>query len=290
MPPKRTAAQASVDDEPSSTPPPKRSRRAVEQTTAASTRSKRTHAAVNGIASNSGKGDGAGGAHSVGGDNKAKDVVISKGGKKAKAPRGSRSETTKTTEKRKSPNEGKMHDGQPHDQEKRYWLMKAEPDLRLEDGVKVSYSIDDLQNARDPEPWDGVRNFVARNNMRAMKKGDLAFFYHSNCKTPGIAGVMKIVGEASADKSQFDSRSPYYDAKSNQEDPRWSVVHVAFDRKFNDVLSLTQLKDFGKDGGALKDMQILRISRLSVSRVSGEEWEFIMEHVDGITKVSKADV
>lgn len=77
--------------------------------------------------------------------------------------------------------------------------MKAEPDLRLERGVKISFSIDDLRAATEPEPWDGVRNFRARNHLQAMKKGDLAFFYHSNCKDPGIAGVMEVVHEATVD-------------------------------------------------------------------------------------------
>ncbi|PGH11348.1 thymocyte nuclear protein 1, partial [Polytolypa hystricis UAMH7299] len=79
------------------------------------------------------------------------------------------------------------------DSSKSYWLMKAEPESRFEKGVDVKFSIDDLREAKEPEPWD------ARNNMRAMRKGDLAFFYHSNCKTPGIAGIMEIVREHSVD-------------------------------------------------------------------------------------------
>jgi len=80
-----------------------------------------------------------------------------------------------------------------------YWLMKAEPNTRIEKGVDVKFSIDDLRAVTQPEPWEGVRNHAAKKNMMAMKEGELAFFYHSNCKVPGIAGVMEIVGESSAD-------------------------------------------------------------------------------------------
>jgi EVE domain/AT hook motif len=83
--------------------------------------------------------------------------------------------------------------------DRQYWLMKAEPDSRIEKGVDVKFSIDDLQAKGGPEAWDGVRNYGARNNMRAMRIGDRAFFYHSNCKVPGIAGVIEIVGEHSID-------------------------------------------------------------------------------------------
>ncbi|KAL8377217.1 hypothetical protein RB595_008070 [Gaeumannomyces hyphopodioides] len=85
-------------------------------------------------------------------------------------------------------------------EERRYWLMKAEPETRLENGHDVSFSIDDLASRTVPEPWDGIRNYVARNNLRAMKKGDLAFFYHSNCKEPGIVGTMEVVQEHSPDR------------------------------------------------------------------------------------------
>ncbi|OJJ44567.1 hypothetical protein ASPZODRAFT_134653 [Penicilliopsis zonata CBS 506.65] len=91
-----------------------------------------------------------------------------------------------------------------------YWLMKAEPESRFEKGVDVKFSIDDLRNATEPEAWDGVRNPVARNLMRNMKKGDHAFFYHSNCKTPGIVGLMEIVREHSVDGlSPLAAPSPF---------------------------------------------------------------------------------
>ncbi|PGH12495.1 hypothetical protein AJ79_04239 [Helicocarpus griseus UAMH5409] len=159
---------------------------------------------------------------------------------------------------------------------KSYWLMKAEPESRFEKGVDVKFSIDDLRDAKEPEPWDGVRNAAARNNMRAMKKGDLAFFYHSNCKVPGIAGIMEIVREHSVDESAFDPKHPYYDEKSKRDNPKWEVVHVEFRRKFNELVKLTDLKSFAKPGGPLENMQMMKQSRLSVSAVSGKEWEFIM--------------
>jgi EVE domain len=76
----------------------------------------------------------------------------------------------------------------------RYFLLKAEPDTRIENGIDISFSIDDLASRTSPEPWDGIRNHVAKNNILSMEKGDLAFFYHSNCKVPGIIGTMEIVG------------------------------------------------------------------------------------------------
>lgn len=85
------------------------------------------------------------------------------------------------------------------DSGRQYWLMKAEPESRMENGIDMKFSIDDLKERNGPEPWEGVRNYAARNHMRAMRVGDLAFFYLSNCKVPGIAGVMEIVREHSVD-------------------------------------------------------------------------------------------
>ncbi|KAL8767315.1 MAG: hypothetical protein Q9209_006153 [Squamulea sp. 1 TL-2023] len=156
-----------------------------------------------------------------------------------------------------------------------YWLMKAEPDSRIEKGKDVKFSIDDLEKAPEPEAWDGVRNPAARNNMRLMLKGDLAFFYHSNCKTPGIVGVMEVVGEHSVDESAFDREHPYYDEKSTRDKPKWCVVHVEFRRKFNDIVTLKELQRYAKPGGVLENMQTLKMSRLSVSKVSKKEWDFV---------------
>ncbi|KAN0071557.1 EVE domain containing protein [Elaphomyces granulatus] len=156
-----------------------------------------------------------------------------------------------------------------------YWLMKAEPESRFEKGVDVKFSIDDLEAAKEPEPWDGVRNAAARNNLRAMRKGDYAFFYHSNCKVPAIAGIMEIVREHSVDETAFDPAHPYYDPKSTREKPKWEVVHVKFRRKFKKVVTLDELKSHAKPGLALEKLQTLRQSRLSVSAVTPKQWKFI---------------
>ncbi|KAK2738436.1 hypothetical protein FQN57_007027 [Myotisia sp. PD_48] len=157
-----------------------------------------------------------------------------------------------------------------------YWLMKAEPEPRIEKGVDVSFSIDDLRNAAEPEPWDGVRNSVARNNMRSMKKGDLAFFYHSSCKEPGIVGTMEIVQEHSVDETAFDPANPYYDEKIYHDNYRWVVVHVKFRSKFKEPVKLSMLKSNAAPGGALEGLQTVRQSRLSVSAVTPQQWNFIM--------------
>ncbi|KAL8800762.1 MAG: hypothetical protein Q9182_004926 [Xanthomendoza sp. 2 TL-2023] len=162
-----------------------------------------------------------------------------------------------------------------------YWLMKAEPESRLEKGMEVKFSIDDLMNADEPEAWDGIRNPVARNNMRAMMKGDQVFFYHSNCRPPGIVGTMEIVAEHSVDESAFDEEHPYFDPKSTRENPKWCVVHVEFRSKFSEMVTLKELQRYAKPGGVLENMQMLKLPRLSVSQVSEKEWKFIHILADG---------
>ena len=162
--------------------------------------------------------------------------------------------------------------------------MKAEPESRLEQTasgktVDVKFSIDDLAAKSNPEPWDGIRNAVASNNMRAMVPGDLAFFYESNCKVPGIVGIMEIVKEADVDLSAFDKESAYYDAKSKPSKPRWMNAYVEFRRKFSKV-PLKTLQSHGRNGGELEGMDLLRLSRLSVSKVSASQWSFIMSLVE----------
>ncbi|CAM1504543.1 Fc.00g021340.m01.CDS01 [Cosmosporella sp. VM-42] len=161
-----------------------------------------------------------------------------------------------------------------------YWLMKAEPETRLENGIDVRFSIDDLRQKEKPEGWDGIRNYAARNHMRNMNAGDKAFFYHSNCKVPGIVGIMEIVKEYSEDKSALVPGTPYYDPKSTKEKPKWDLVHVEFRKKFAVQIGLQELKELGKPGGPLETMQMLKQSRLSVSRVSAEEWEALCEIAD----------
>lgn len=146
-----------------------------------------------------------------------------------------------------------------------YWLMKSEPDV---------FSIDDLENRpKQIEPWNGVRNFKARNYMKAMRTGDLAFFYHSSCAVPGVAGVMEIAREAYPDFTSWDPKSPYYDARSKPEKPYWYMVDVRFNRKLKRVVSLAELRATP----ALKNMRLLaRGNRLSILPVAPEEWETIL--------------
>ena len=148
----------------------------------------------------------------------------------------------------------------------RYWLMKSEPD---------EFSIDDLAAAPTrTSPWSGVRNYRARNFMRdEMRIGDRAFFYHSSCPEPGIAGIATIASDAYPDASQFDSRSPYHDPKSTRAAPRWMNVDVKFLKK-TPFVPLTELRTHQ----ALANMRTLRPgNRLSITPVTPAEWQFIVE-------------
>jgi predicted RNA-binding protein with PUA-like domain len=146
----------------------------------------------------------------------------------------------------------------------RFWLMKSEPD---------ECSIDDL--ARLPlqtVPWTGVRNYQARNFMREMRLGDLAFFYHSSCPQPGIAGIVRISRLAYPDVTQFDPKSKYFDAKSKQEAPRWEHVDVQFVRKLP-LISLAALRA----APSLADLTILqRGNRLSITPVDPTHWDHML--------------
>src|ERR1700760_3875974 len=174
--------------------------------------------------------------------------------------------------------------------------MKAEPESRIEKGKDVKFSIDDLMKVTEPEPWTGVRNYAARNNMMNMKIGELGFFYHSNTKVPGAVGILEVMKEYTVDgrpsnplsrnqftnkaaESAFDVNDPYYDEKSSREKPKWFHVHVGFKQKFDhpERTSLPELRKHGEDGGPLAGMQLLRQSRLSVTRVSKEEWNYILD-------------
>ncbi len=137
----------------------------------------------------------------------------------------------------------------------------------------TDYSIDDLKRDQQTD-WTGVRNYQARNFMRdSMKPGDLAFFYHSNADPSGVAGVMKIVGEAKPDLTQFDSKSKYYDETAAQKEPRWFLREVAFVKKINFV-SLDQIRK----SPACKKMFILQKgSRLSITPVTETEWNAVLK-------------
>ena len=148
----------------------------------------------------------------------------------------------------------------------RYWLMKSEPD---------EFSIDDLAAAKDRStPWFGVRNYQARNFMRdQMRVGDRAFFYHSSCPQPGIAGIVEVSAPAYLDATQFDRKSPYYDPKSPRDAPRWVNVDVKLVEKTRFV-SLAELRGHP----ALAQMRALqRGNRLSITPVDPAEWAYVVK-------------
>ena len=163
-----------------------------------------------------------------------------------------------------------------------FWLIKSEPNSRLENGVEMKFSFDDLAEEENATAhWDGVRNYQARNNMMAMKRGQKAFFYHSNCKEPGIVGLVDIVKEAYPDHTQFDPKDPHYDPKSSKEKPKWFMVDVKYDRKLKRFVSLQELKrlhlEHKAKGGPLKGLSLFTSSRLSVQGLNREEFEFIVD-------------
>ena len=156
---------------------------------------------------------------------------------------------------------------------RRYWLMKSEPEV---------YSIDDL--AREKKgTWEGVRNYQARNHMRSMAEGDLAFLYHSSTRPPGVAGLMRVVRTAYPDDTQFDPQSPYFDEKSRPEAPRWDRVDVGFVEKFPSFVPLSQLRD----DPALREMLVLRRGmRLSVQPVARPHFGHVMRLAQARTKLA----
>jgi predicted RNA-binding protein with PUA-like domain len=140
--------------------------------------------------------------------------------------------------------------------------MKSEPE---------AFSIDDLKS-RKRASWDGVRNYTSRNFMRdSMKRGDLAFFYHSNADPTGIAGIMEVVQESHPDPTQFDPGSKYFDPKARPDAPRWFLVDVAFRKKARAVIPLAFLKSVPE----LSKMGMFRLNRLSITPVTVEEWRFL---------------
>ena len=144
--------------------------------------------------------------------------------------------------------------------------MKSEPDV---------FSIDHLEAMPDKtEHWDGVRNYQARNMMRDdMKKGELIFFYHSNCKVPGIVGIAEVVKESYPDFTSWNPESKYFDPKSTADSPRWFMIDVKFKRKLKRTISLNELKEMP----GLEQMALVRHgNRLSIMPVSKQEWQTIL--------------
>lgn len=145
-----------------------------------------------------------------------------------------------------------------------YWLMKSEPD---------AFSIDDLKEV-ETEPWDGVRNYEARNYMRdEMEVGDGVLFYHSNVRPPKIVGTMEVASESYPDPTQFDPDSKYFDESSSEKDPTWQLVDVRFVQKFDNPVTRDAIKEVPE----LEDMVLLNRFRLSITPVTEAEWKKIHE-------------
>ncbi|MEM9192574.1 MAG: EVE domain-containing protein [Myxococcota bacterium] len=156
---------------------------------------------------------------------------------------------------------------------RRYWLMKSEPG---------TYSIQDL--AREgTAPWDGVRNYQARNFMKNdMKVGDLMLFYHSSAKPSGVAGVGKVVKKAYPDFTQFIDGHAYFDPTAEEEDPRWWMVDVGFVETFDEVISLAELKAMP----SLKKMLVVQKGqRLSVQPVDKQHFREVLRMANAKTRV-----
>lgn len=148
-----------------------------------------------------------------------------------------------------------------------YWLIKSEPD---------EFSIDDLENAPNrTEHWDGVRNYQARNFMRDdMNVGDRVFFYHSNCKPPGIVGICEVASAPYPDHTAFDANSKYHDPKSDPDKPRWMMVDMKFVRRLQRMIPLEEIKQHSDQ---LEGFPLIRRgNRLSIMPVAREHWDFLL--------------
>ena len=150
--------------------------------------------------------------------------------------------------------------------EENFWLMKSEPD---------AYSIDTLKKDKETL-WDGIRNYQARNFMRNMHIGDKVFFYHSNCKPPGIVGLMEVTDLNSVDPTQFDKDSKYYDPKSKPENPRWDCVKVKYLYKSDKILSLPELKILFNEEELLV---VKKGNRLSIIPVRNDIAKILLEKI-----------
>jgi len=182
-------------------------------------------------------------------------------------------------------------------------------------GKDVKFSVDDFESVKTT-PWEGVRNHQAKNFMKDMECGDRVLFYHSNCKTPGIAAFAEVSKEAYPDYTAWDIQHPYYDEKTDQENPKWFMVNVTFSSRakhfiplalFRHIaaLSPSELSDeivyVGESGvKAIKEMVLVNSGRLSVQPMSEEAWGVIetmaekggweeMELAKGKVKTTKGD-
>ena len=148
----------------------------------------------------------------------------------------------------------------------KYWLMKSEPD---------AYSIEDLAaQKKKTDHWDGIRNYQARNFIRDdMATSDLAFFYHSNCESPAVVGIIKIVSSAYPDHTAFDPTEKYYDSKSDPDNPRWFMIDVQLVKRFRNKVTLVEIRSESK----LKNMKLVQKgNRLSILPLTEREWKHIL--------------
>ena len=146
---------------------------------------------------------------------------------------------------------------------KQFWLMKSEPDV---------FSLADLKK-KNVEKWDGVRNYQARNNMRAMKVGDSVLFYHSNAKPSGIVGTATIAREAYPDYTAWEKGAKYFDARSTKDKPVWDMVDVQYESTFPRTISLEECKSDSK----LSNMDLVKFGRLSVQKVTETEFRYVVD-------------
>jgi predicted RNA-binding protein with PUA-like domain len=145
-----------------------------------------------------------------------------------------------------------------------YWLVKSEPEV---------FSFDDLAaSPKKTTHWDGVRNFTARNNLQAMKKGDRVFFYHSNASPSAVAGIAEVVKEAYPDPTALDPKHDHFDPKSKADAPTWFMVDIKAVEKLPRPVSLDEIKK----NKSLAGMALVRLGRLSVSPVTEAEWKTIV--------------
>lgn len=146
---------------------------------------------------------------------------------------------------------------------RQFWLVKSEPEV---------FSFDDLLAAPGrTTQWDGVRNFAARNHLRAMKKGDRVLFYHSSTKPTAIVGVAEVAREAYPDSTALDKKDPHFDPKSKADDPTWFMVDIKAVEALKRPVTLDEIKTVKE----LAKMALIRLGRLSVQPVTPEEFETI---------------
>ncbi|KAN0131374.1 DUF55 domain containing protein [Lactarius tabidus] len=172
-----------------------------------------------------------------------------------------------------------------------HWLMKAEPNSRIvKADLQPKFSVEDFETVGTTS-WEGVRNHEAKNIMKSMRVGDKVLFYHSSCKTPGIAGFAEVTREAYPDYTAWDPEHPYYDPKSEESNPKWFMVDVKFVSRVTHFVPYPLLRKIAANGAppagleyigekevsAIKDMELVRRGRLSVQRVQPEAWEVIKQ-------------